>query len=259
VELYCCNEVETNCEANPACVLANLTGACCPTDTGEFLDCCDREPGTCAAHQACSHLIGDCCPTEAGTFLDCCNNSTKPDTNGTTPGTNGTTPGTNSTTPGTNGTTPGTNGTTPGTNGTVQAACSSHPKCANLTGACCPTEDNVFLFCCDKYRDTCASNSKCADLGLVGKCCPAANGTYLACCERDFAACRAHPACQEEGRRGNCCPNDNGTFAECCLNDTSVKSLEFQSAVSQTTSGAPAARGKSAIAALFVAALVALL
>jgi hypothetical protein len=240
VELYCCNEVEANCQDNAACVLANLTGACCPTATGEFLACCNRKPNNCAAHSGCAHLVGNCCPTEAGTYLDCCsNNSTKPDTNGTVPDSNGTVPGTN------------------GTNNEIQALCSSHPKCAGLEGECCPTKSNVFLYCCDKYRDTCATHSKCANLGLVGQCCPAENGTFLGCCERDFAACSANPACEAEGKSGNCCPRNNGKFEDCCLNDTSVRSLEFESVVSEPTSAAAGER--NAVVALVVAALVALL
>lgn len=66
------------------------------------------------------------------------------------------------------------------------AACSLHNQCANLTGDCCPTIDNVDLACCGvaAVEETCELNVKCVDeWGLAGSCCPTLTGVYLDCCD----------------------------------------------------------------------------
>jgi hypothetical protein len=68
------------------------------------------------------------------------------------------------------------------------ASCQANKFCAllNLTGNCCPTDDNWTLECCSGYsfEVTCESNPKCAALGLKGACCPTAPPEWwLDCCE----------------------------------------------------------------------------
>jgi hypothetical protein len=61
-----------SCAANPSCTALGLTGECCPSLDGVFLDCCSskcHENAACAAQG----LQGECCPTMNGVFLDCCN------------------------------------------------------------------------------------------------------------------------------------------------------------------------------------------
>src|SRR5210317_2135427 len=69
----CCDEIVAptdTCASNPTCNLLGLTGVCCPTIEGVFLDCCDEflssdNPAPeCSAHAACSGLAGECCPTQ---------------------------------------------------------------------------------------------------------------------------------------------------------------------------------------------------
>jgi hypothetical protein len=41
--------------------------------------------------------------------------------------------------------------------GLIEEVCQGNSKCAalELTGACCPTVDNIFLACCDVVPDKC--------------------------------------------------------------------------------------------------------
>merc|ERR1711865_578011 len=72
----------------------------------------------------------------------------------------------------------------------AQPECAAHPKCAGLSGACCPTAAGVTLACCKANMTmppppppskTCAAHPKCT--GLSGDCCPTAAGVTLACCK----------------------------------------------------------------------------
>jgi hypothetical protein len=90
------NLKDKTCNGNPQCAPLGLIGNCCPTDHGDFLDCCYDEfspvksdavmaaetktTATSAADATCNGnvlcpplgLLGNCCPTDAGVFLDCC-------------------------------------------------------------------------------------------------------------------------------------------------------------------------------------------
>lgn len=64
-----------SCSANPVCKSQNLTGDCCPSTDGTFLNCCVEKPfGSCSSNPTCRDLglRGECCPSESGQFLDCC-------------------------------------------------------------------------------------------------------------------------------------------------------------------------------------------
>jgi hypothetical protein len=39
--------VEETCAENPECANLNVTGACCPTTSGKWLDCCEYVPNQC--------------------------------------------------------------------------------------------------------------------------------------------------------------------------------------------------------------------
>ena len=64
------------CSTHPKCVAAGLSGACCPTQSGSWLGCCDHSPA-CSANPKCAALgiEGDCCPTKTGHNLECCGGS----------------------------------------------------------------------------------------------------------------------------------------------------------------------------------------
>jgi endo-1,3(4)-beta-glucanase len=76
----------TRCQQNKACADAGLSGECCPTAEGDFLQCCGvpnssdkgksagENGGSCQQNEACAQagLFGECCPTAEGTFLECC-------------------------------------------------------------------------------------------------------------------------------------------------------------------------------------------
>jgi hypothetical protein len=165
------------CSENAACAALGLLDACCPTIDNVFLDCCgadasetdDKLPtaveqqeisdfivittikgskkqnqdAACSENAACAALglIDACCPTIDNVFLDCCGaeeayvlpaddieqqeitdlteTSEEETAEETKPA----------------------------------AACSENVACAalGLTGACCPTTDNVFLDCCGPF------------------------------------------------------------------------------------------------------------
>ena len=77
---------------------------------------------------------------------------------------------------------------------TESRQCSAHPECAarNLSGDCCPTIDNVFLYCCSDQP-----------AGVVSPPPPSSS-----------RACSAHP----EGKHlaGNCCPTNDDKMLYCC-------------------------------------------
>jgi hypothetical protein len=80
------------------------------------------------------------------------------------------------------------------------ASCQANKFCAllNLTGNCCPTDDNWTLECCSghSFEATCESNPKCAALGLQGACCPTAPPEWwLDCCESIPDRCGGPGAC----------------------------------------------------------------
>lgn len=85
---------DKTCSGNPQCATGGLIGNCCPTDHGDFLDCCyesvsssnsdavtiatatmtasTASDASCDGYVNCVGLLGNCCPTDAGDFLDCC-------------------------------------------------------------------------------------------------------------------------------------------------------------------------------------------
>jgi hypothetical protein len=64
--------IRSQCIFQLRCLLLGLSGACCPTVSGQYLDCCRHKPKTCSSYRACGNLTGDCCPTTSGVFLECC-------------------------------------------------------------------------------------------------------------------------------------------------------------------------------------------
>jgi len=101
--LECCDDVDTEsptespteepseeptegtCETNRQCARENLTGNCCPTDDGKYLDCCVKtdlpREALCTRNEKCAEipLSGYCCPTagklkafhQSIVFLEC--------------------------------------------------------------------------------------------------------------------------------------------------------------------------------------------
>jgi hypothetical protein len=66
----------STCKANPSCAKLNLKGECCPTTTGQYLECCRRSVSSskCEYNKRCDArgLEGECCPSSNGQYLDCC-------------------------------------------------------------------------------------------------------------------------------------------------------------------------------------------
>jgi hypothetical protein len=104
-----------SCSNHPVCSELALTGDCCPTSTGIFLECCVT---SCSAHPKCAALglTGECCPTIRSKTLDCCDFDDELRKAGLARN--------------------------------AKAACSSHPACEGLADYCCPTFDGVTLDCC---------------------------------------------------------------------------------------------------------------
>eukprot|EP00522_Entomoneis_paludosa_P010607 CAMPEP_0172453486 /NCGR_PEP_ID=MMETSP1065-20121228/10779_1 /TAXON_ID=265537 /ORGANISM="Amphiprora paludosa, Strain CCMP125" /LENGTH=233 /DNA_ID=CAMNT_0013205669 /DNA_START=121 /DNA_END=822 /DNA_ORIENTATION=+ len=187
------------CSAFEEC--AHLAGDCCPTADGTYLGCCKM--GTCEREPACRELglEGDCCPTLDGTDLDCCGKTAAP------------TPSPTTASP-----------TDPPVPPTTASPVTHPPKCMDnpvcgglgLVGECCPTQDGVFLDCCDPAPQ-CAHNPACNALGLAGDCCPTIDGVFLACCAEEDPAtkqCDGNWACN--GLSGDCCPTVDGVHLDCC-------------------------------------------
>jgi hypothetical protein len=103
-------------------------------------------------------------------------------------------------------------------NGSSQ--CRANAACAarNLTGQCCPTQDDWTLACCGSgpIEQLCQGNAKCAALELTGACCPTTDDRYLDCCE----------IVPDE-----CLLKDDGNHTEQCRRYSAVQyKLELQSA-----------------------------
>ena len=166
------NSLPTDCSLFPACAAQGLTGECCNTVDGVYLDCCKEEQPTnmCSSHLACGGLEGACCPTSEGVFLDCCDNNPMDPRN----------PQVDNSLP-----KPPTDPTDPVVDNSLPTDCSLFPACAaqGLTGECCNTVDGVYLDCCNEEQPTnmCSSHSACA--GLEGACCPTSEGVFLDCCD----------------------------------------------------------------------------
>jgi len=181
----CCegsDEPSESCSDNAACAVLGLTGACCPTAEGNYLDCCSGSSQAnvapqCSAHAACTGLSGECCPTQDGVFLECCYSDAA----------------------------------------LPVAACDAYPACqaAGLTGLCCATAEGVYLECCDglaQQATQCSAHGACG--GLLGECCPTKDGIFLECCNADVPQtreCSANSACAAQSLEGNCCPPDFGS------------------------------------------------
>jgi len=70
-----------------------------------------------------------------------------------------------------------------------EGTCSTYQNCEreNLTGACCPSLDGVYLDCCINHNlpseAQCVNNEKCAAIPLAGFCCPTAGKSdVFGCC-----------------------------------------------------------------------------
>lgn len=172
-------KADKQCSTYPAC--SGLAGNCCPTDEGDFLECCGLHFDFTSVAQPASSLpkppaagnasalgsdtdlgtmelppppSGVCnCPDHQGKFDPCCPNARG-------------------------------------------AECSSYPACVlkGLTsGSCCPNHAGDYLECCKGGLITaphapfeyaiCNKHPACMDAGYIsGACCPDAAGTYLPCC-----------------------------------------------------------------------------
>ena len=108
-------------------------------------------------------------------------------------------------------------------------ACSLNPGCAvlNHTGDCCPTIDNIFLYCCTdtdvdplptappttleplpaEEDPSCSAYESCAHLG-DGDCCPDSMGMRLLCCDLPGPACSLNPGCEVLEHTGDLLSND---------------------------------------------------
>jgi hypothetical protein len=100
------------CSLKPACAALGLSGDCCPTTDGVFLDCCDNDSNLCQVNPVCNALglEGSCCPTADGVTLECCNAET------------------------------------------AQCSSNKSCEELDLEGLCCPTVDGVFLDCCNSKK-----------------------------------------------------------------------------------------------------------
>lgn len=97
------------CTEHPQCVIEGFTdGNCCPNAQGEYQSCCHQ--AECDVNPKCffEGLQGFCCPDIYGNYKDCCNVEPTPAP-------------------------------------VINAECSAHPECQDLTGLCCPTTANVML------------------------------------------------------------------------------------------------------------------
>lgn len=233
----------------------DLKAACCPTQNGNMLECCDDKPmnkptnksfmvsdagktrvTTCSAHPKCRVAIrpedweGDCCPTKRGNMLGCCESEAdaqrlvKNMLNSSASG-----------------------------HRVLVGTCRAHDQCAqvvreaDLDDECCPTKKGIMLGCCsnetapllsrtasDVTSAMCAAHKECArtlrqeDQGEA--CCPAKNGRMLSCCDQSVrdsstrpvlkidaqSQCSLYSACAAMQLTGECCPNADGRMHECC-------------------------------------------
>jgi len=247
-------EEDPSCSAYESC--AHLgDGDCCPDSTGTRLPCCDLPGRACSVNPGCAVLnhTGDCCPTIDNDFLYCC---------AETPTAPPTTPETTPPLPAEEDPScsayescahlagdccPDATGTRLACCDLPGPACSLNPGCAMLghTGACCPTIDNDFLYCCSETPlappttpettpplpaeedpcstpplpaeedPSCSAHESCVH--LAGDCCPDAMGMRLACCDHPGRACSLNPACVALNLAGNCCPSNDNIFLQCCV------------------------------------------
>jgi hypothetical protein len=131
----------------------------------------------------------------------------------------------------------------------VSDLCELNEACAafNLTGKCCPTIDDQYLYCCNgPIEPTCQRNDKCAALGLEGACCPTAgnipsdlDGIYLDCCTTVPDTCATKN--QTKGASPDVMP-DNATVATdpptSCVR---MAAVEYKQALSEYNSNSAAA------------------
>ena len=72
-----------SCSANAVCADLKLSGSCCPTADGVFLECCLTPPlaedALCSSNPMCQVLAGYCCPTNDFDYLECCTATTGSD------------------------------------------------------------------------------------------------------------------------------------------------------------------------------------
>ena len=139
--------------------------------------------------------------------------------------------------------------------------CELNEACAalNLTGQCCPTIDEQFLYCCNGFIEpTCQRNDKCAALGLEGACCPTAgnipsnlDGIYLDCCTTVPDACgTAEPPLSSNGTTSN--NNNNNTSDPPPASCVRMAAVEYKEALSEYQNNNSAAAASSVRSVMMV-------
>jgi hypothetical protein len=132
----------------------------------------------------------------------------------------------------------------PPTNTVTSDMCDLNPSCAalNLTGLCCPTIDDQFLYCCNgMIEPTCQQNDKCASLGLEGACCPTTgnipssfDGIYLDCCDAVPDTCGDTPT----KTSNSTAPSSNSTTESAPPACKRMGAVEYKTAMERVNSAA---------------------
>jgi hypothetical protein len=142
--------------------------------------------------------------------------------------------------------------------------CELNEACAalNLTGQCCPTIDDQYLYCCNgRIEPTCQRNEKCAALGLEGACCPTAgnipsnlDGIYLDCCTTVPDVCETEKLSKSVGPDALPDDNNNSTNTNTTTETTEpptpsscvrMAAVEYQEALSEFNNNSLAASSQS--------------
>jgi hypothetical protein len=112
--------------------------------------------------------------------------------------------------------------------GSGDARCTSVNACSSLAGDCCPTMDDVDLYCCGTLSPLCSDSPNCVlDGKMEGSCCPNDDGIIDECCDLPFAACAAHSDCAHLS--GDCCPTASGKILDCCVPDPTLTAERVES------------------------------
>lgn len=135
----------------------------------------------------------------------------------------------------------------PPTLNTQSELCELNEACAalNLTGQCCPTIDEQFLYCCNGFIEpTCQRNDKCAALGLEGACCPTAgnipsnlDGIYLDCCSTVPDECATEKQSKRVGPDSNSTTNSTDAPSSSCVR---MAAVEYKEALNEYNNGSSA-------------------
>ncbi|CAM9323676.1 unnamed protein product [Ectocarpus sp. 4 AP-2014] len=209
-------KVEAECSANSACQARGLTQGklCCPTKDDGWLGCCPSGDGVPEGPSACSSnpncvaaglATGLCCPGHSGEMLACCGQGgdDSEDDKKEHKAEVAVDP---------------------------QALCSANQGCATLEGACCPTQQGVYLGCCGsvhvsgrKHSNSSAPSptpTKTSSSKPTGGEVKVDGGVDDDDEEEeeegpgDDRDCANHPGCS--ALQGACCPSPDGTMLSCC-------------------------------------------